>query len=63
MSFIWKKAGTFDNENEARKYCDRAGIPFRDQKATTRPDGSVELDVRSETYDADDRPMNSRGRW
>jgi len=43
MSYTWKKAGTFDSESEARKYCDKQGTDLRDQKVSKRGDGSVEL--------------------
>ena len=63
MSYVWIPEGTFDSDNEARKYCDKIGVDFRDQRASRMGDGSVELDVRSATYDADDRPINTRGLW
>jgi len=63
MSYTWKSAGTFDSDSEARKYCDKIGVDFRDQKVSKHADGRIDLDVRSATFDADDRPINTRGRW
>ncbi len=61
MGFTWDRIGEFESRLAADAWCRRQGVAVSDSKLVLIGDGRVELSVRREALDDDDRQQ--RPRW